>query len=189
MESFLSIYSLWSVPIGTFVVVLVAAFIIVTSKTEHNIKTSHIRKLDRIAFENKIVVTTLGDGIIEYRKGGKLHREDGPAYITPNGSQVWKINDVLHRKGGPAVIINDGVYITLKWYQFGRLSRFDGPAYIKKWIGESGLHHTIEEKWYKDGKLHRFDGPAVTSGLFDIVEEYWLEGVQYSKAEHAHRTR
>jgi hypothetical protein len=35
----------------------------------------------------------------------KLHREDGPAIITPDGSELWFQNDKLHREDGKAVNI------------------------------------------------------------------------------------
>jgi hypothetical protein len=39
---------------------------------------------------------------------GQLHRLDGPAYIIPDGSQCWYLNDKLHRLDGPAVESDDG---------------------------------------------------------------------------------
>lgn len=38
----------------------------------------------------------------------KLNRGAGPAYISPMGAIVYKINDKLHRVSGPAVIGVDG---------------------------------------------------------------------------------
>ena len=40
---------------------------------------------------------------ITYKVKGKLHREDGPAVIYPNGTKRWHINGKLHRTDGPAV--------------------------------------------------------------------------------------
>ena len=37
---------------------------------------------------------------------GKLHREDGPAYISAVGSEIWVSNGKTHREDGPAVILN-----------------------------------------------------------------------------------
>jgi len=44
------------------------------------------------------------DGSQYWLINGKLHREDGPAFIWEDGSQGWYINDNLHREDGPAVI-------------------------------------------------------------------------------------
>ena len=46
-------------------------------------------------------------------KDGKFHREDGPAYIKPDGSQYWFANGKRHREDGPAIIYPDG---TQEWY-------------------------------------------------------------------------
>ena len=53
-------------------------------------------------------VRTISDGRIEYRLGGKLHREDGPAVIRADGSVEYRLNARLHRETGPAVIKADG---------------------------------------------------------------------------------
>jgi hypothetical protein len=58
---------------------------------------------------------------------GKLHREDGPAVIYPNGTKVWLLNDKLHREDGPAYIGSDG---RQEWYLNGNIHREDGPAVI-----------------------------------------------------------
>ena len=43
------------------------------------------------------------DGAIEYRLNGVLHREDGPAMESPDGSKMWCLYGELHREGGPAL--------------------------------------------------------------------------------------
>ena len=48
----------------------------------------------------------------EYKKNGKLHRLEGPAYIEKfdggyKSILKWYINGKLHRLEGPALIIND----------------------------------------------------------------------------------
>jgi hypothetical protein len=108
----------------------------------------------------------------------QLHREDGPALISTDGTQQWYWHGWLHRDDGPAVIEPDG---TQKWYQGGELHRNDGPAVIEadgtqKWYQNGELHRNhfpfvkddpviIEpdgtQQWYQHGKLHRNDGPAV----------------------------
>jgi hypothetical protein len=46
-------------------------------------------------------------------KDGKIHREDGPAYISKNGTKAWYKDGDLHREDGPAVIHPNG---TQYWY-------------------------------------------------------------------------
>ncbi len=53
------------------------------------------------------------DGTQIWYKDGKLHGEDGPAYIHPDGTQRWYKDGELHREDGPAVIYPDGTQI---WY-------------------------------------------------------------------------
>ena len=36
------------------------------------------------------------------------HNEDGPAWISTDGSKSWGLNGKLHRENGPAVIHSDG---------------------------------------------------------------------------------
>lgn len=56
---------------------------------------------------------------------GKCHREDGPAIITPDGTEIWCYNDVRSREDGPAVIYKEGIVL---WYLDGK--RFMTP---EKW--------------------------------------------------------
>lgn len=89
-------------------------------------------------------------GWTEYTDGqGRLHREDGPALIKPNGSQEWYLHGVPHREDGPAC-----EYATMQmWMQNGQMHREDGPALV----GEG------REEYWVNGKLHREDGPALVS--------------------------
>jgi hypothetical protein len=41
------------------------------------------------------------------------------------GTKRWFLNYKLHREDGPAVIYPDGFQ---QWYQYGKLHRVDGPA-------------------------------------------------------------
>ena len=98
----------------------------------------------------------------EWRKNGKLHREDGPAIIYAHGSQEWWVNGKLHREDGPAFILPDG---TQEWYLNGKIHREDGPAYI----GADGT-----QAWRLNGKRHREDGPAII--LPDGYQEWYING-------------
>lgn len=69
----------------------------------------------------------------------KLHRNgaDGPAAIFGDGNLEWREHGVLHRVGGPAKIYPDGM---LEWYQNGVLHNDNGPARLyndgseERWI-------------------------------------------------------
>jgi len=105
-------------------------------------------------------------------KHGKLHRENGPAVVKPDGTIKYYINNQLHRDNGPAVIRPDGQQI---WYCRGRYHRIDGPAIILPNSTHLGCgncaHNPSIAKWYKHGKLHREDGPAWVSN--DKVHWFW----------------
>lgn len=88
------------------------------------------------------------DGTQEWYRHGKRHRDDGPARVWPDGARYWYQNGERHRDNGPAAIEADG---TQQWYQHGLLHRDDGPAEV--WPGGSQF-------WHQHGELHREDGPA-----------------------------
>jgi hypothetical protein len=49
------------------------------------------------------------DGTVRYYdEDNKLHRDDGPALILPNGSQFWFCHGILHREDGPAREFDNG---------------------------------------------------------------------------------
>jgi hypothetical protein len=63
----------------------------------------------------------------------------------------------------------------------GKLHRLDGPAFI--WKNGDG-------QWYKNGKLHRLDGPAILwKNEIARIEEYWIEGVEYTEQEFLNLSR
>jgi len=51
-----------------------------------------------------------------YRLNNILHREDGPAYESSEGSKRWYLNGLLHREDGPAVEYSWGIKY---WYYHG----------------------------------------------------------------------
>jgi hypothetical protein len=90
-----------------------------------------------------------GDGVIEWRDDdGRLHRQGGPARVSPSGREEWFRHGNLHRADGPAVVHANG---SEKWYRDGRRHREGAPACV---------YVNGTEKWYRDGKRHRDDGPA-----------------------------
>ena len=124
-------------------------------------------------------------GTVEWRRGTKLHRDDGPAVERPDGSKEWYQHGELHRIGGPAVEHQDG---SKEWYQHGKWHRDDGPAVerangTKEWYQHGRLHRdggpAVEwpngvKAWCKHGLLHRTDGPAFehSNGTY----EWWVNG-------------
>ncbi len=100
----------------------------------------------------------------------KWHREDGPAWIEPDGCQSWYWRGKRHRDDGPAVIRADG---TQEWYQYGERHREDGPAFI----GADGT-----QAWYVHNKLHREDGPAVARA--DGTLEWWWQDRKITEQEY-----
>ena len=54
-----------------------------------------------------------------------LHREDGPAFVTFDGTEYWYQNGLRHREDGPAVKYTTG---SEEWYLNGKRHRMDGPA-------------------------------------------------------------
>ena len=128
----------------------------------------------------------------------QLHREDGPAIIYPDGTEVWYRNGQRHREDGPEVVTASGIQ---EWWQWGLKHRVEGPAVVKP-------DGTVEY-WYlgypagstpdRDGKfepatptmktslgdtdyrvygvLHREDGPAVVKE--DGTQEWWVAGKRH----------
>ncbi len=105
------------------------------------------------------------DGTQKWYWHGEPHREGGPALIWLNGAQIWCLHDKYHRENGPAVIMPDG---RREWYLNGNWHREDGPAKI--WPDGA-------QEWYQYGELHRDDGPAVTWP--DGTQEWYQNGERH----------
>ena len=60
-------------------------------------------------------------------RNGKLHRDDGPAVESANGTKAWYKYGRRHRSNGPAIIHPDGYK---EWWSNGEIHREDGPAII-----------------------------------------------------------
>ena len=114
------------------------------------------------------------------------HREDGPAIVRADGSQVWMRENRRHRVGGPAVLGADG---SQWWYLAGRLHREDGPAVTMAdgtqewWV--KGLRHREDDlpaivradghqEWFVKGLRHREDDPAVVPVKGN--RQWWING-------------
>jgi hypothetical protein len=109
----------------------------------------------------------LPDGTEEWHRGGRLHRDGGPAVIFRNGGQQWWRHGEFHREGGPATIDPRG---REEWWVGGRLHREDGPAVVDP---------DGSQQWWREGRLHRADGPAVIYA--DGREEWWIDGCRVDR--------
>jgi hypothetical protein len=77
----------------------------------------------------------------EHYQEGRLHREDGPACIFPDGTQMWYVHGELSREDGPAIVCGNGYTF---WALNGRLvdreDVLDTPDKVEQYI----LNQTIE---------------------------------------------
>ena len=75
------------------------------------------------------------NGIIIWKtEDEKLHKEDGPAIIYPDGDKWWYINGKIHREDGPAIEGVDGSkewWVDGKFYGEGKLSLIQMMNYLK----------------------------------------------------------
>jgi len=120
-------------------------------------------KLDRQ--DGAAIIECSADGVEErcfhteerYYRDGKLHRENGPAYVYRHA---------------------DGTTVE-RYFRDGKRHREDGAAVVEHYAGGK----TIEE-YYRDGKPHREDGPAIVRHGADgssrddgsIYEAYYRNG-------------
>ena len=95
------------------------------------------------------------DSTVYRNSKGELHRDDGPAWTHPQGTEYWLQNGELHRLGGPAVVGNDGNNF---WYQYGKCHRLDGPAHempngnVAWYINDENVTTEVED-WLKEQKI------------------------------------
>lgn len=129
-----------------------------------------------VPVEDHIKRITKKDGGVEYRNvKGKLHREDGPAVIQADGTEIWYWQGKMHREdGGPTMLLCDG---TIYYHCHNVRHREDGPSVI--------IPGKLEA-WYQNGVVHRVDGPAFVyynhNGSIRKVE-WWLENKLYHSQE------
>lgn len=101
--------------------------------------------------------------------------------FLPNGNRVWRRNGRLHRENGPAFITinDDGEVVAESWFFNGMHHRTDGPAHVA--FDDDGTLRV--EEWWVNDKKHREDGPAEiwyrSDGTIRNVE-YWLDGIKLS---------
>jgi hypothetical protein len=99
---------------------------------------------------------------------GQVHRTNGPAVISRDGTGEWWIHGERHRiKDKPAVVKSDG---TEEWWIHNKKHRGSNkPAVIKS----DGT-----KEWWVRGKRHRARGkPAVIKS--DGTKEWWVHGKRH----------
>ncbi len=106
----------------------------------------------------------------------ELHRLDGPAVITPDGTTKWFRNGRCHREDGPAIEMPSGYYA---WYYNGKHHREDGPAVE---------YNDGSTFWYYHGSYHRVGGPAVYYGSiwrnWDENYRWYIYGVEFTEEQY-----
>lgn len=87
-------------------------------------------------------------GVTHLDTDGRLHCEDGPAYVSPNGGRVveYWLHGKLHREDGPARVwkssINPDEVLTESYWLFGRpiaKERFTPEFVLMTVIANTGL--------------------------------------------------
>lgn len=99
----------------------------------------------------------------EWYLNGKLHREDGHAVESVDGSKAWYLDGKRHREDGPAVEYSNG---SKHWYLNDQLHREDGPAIelvsgLKGWFlnGQELTEDEFNKRTNKySGKIIEIDG-------------------------------
>jgi hypothetical protein len=117
-----------------------------------------------------LIKYTFEDGVIEFRRHGKLHSFcDQPAMLM-NGIDNWFLHmwfryGKLHRDNDmPATLYSDG---SQSWYQYGELHRDnDMPAQICS---------NGQQSWYQNGKRHR-DNDLPAEIHIDGLKAWWVNG-------------
>jgi hypothetical protein len=94
--------------------------------------------------EDDLPAAIRSDGTYEWWYNGLRHRNNGPAYIEPNGSRYFYENGLRHRNNDlPAVEEHDG---TLIWYTNGKLHREYKPAIMNADYEYIWIENDIEIK-------------------------------------------
>ncbi|WP_175789424.1 hypothetical protein [Burkholderia cenocepacia] len=94
---------------------------------------------------------------VKWYSNDQLHREDGPAFISPNGTNMWYSHGAKHRLDGPAIEYADGFKA---WYVDGNLHREDGPAVEwpngnqEWWINDESLTKSEFNHWLMKKELN-----------------------------------
>jgi hypothetical protein len=98
-----------------------------------------------------------------------LHREDGPAVITWDGSKMWYINNKLHRIDGPAIEWKSG---TKEWLVNEKRHRVDGPAVMHS---DGMVSWFLNDIWFKT-KEDWFEALTEEQKEKALYSEYFIRG-------------
>jgi len=90
--------------------------------------------------ESTITIDKLGNKFW-IKKGGILHRLDGPAREFENGHKEWWINGVVHREDGPACISSSGI----KWWYVDGISYETKEEYFDALSDEAKIRCLFSE--------------------------------------------
>ena len=104
----------------------------------------------------------------EYKKNGKLHRLEGPAYIEKfdggyKSILKWYINGKLHRLEGPALIINDYDTFEMKEIFYIKGKCYEKEEFVNKLI-------KIKQKYMKV----LFDNDIFSKSICNVITDYIL---------------
>jgi hypothetical protein len=117
------------------------------------------------------------------KHSAKLDRRDGPAtierYPSGNGRDIYYRNGKIHRDNGPAFVTRADCLTNEEYYRDGRHHREDGPAVITRLPG--GVVH---EHYCREGEFHRDDGPACVVREADgsvREQSFYLRGKRVSE--------
>jgi hypothetical protein len=100
-----------------------------------------------------------GQMVERWYKDGLLHREDGPAYLSDDGTKKWYVHGKLHRTNGPSIISVENDHLMQQIF--------------------------ITEEYYLDGERHNENGPALIRVFNNVgkYEEWWFKGRQITKEQ------
>ena len=123
--------------------------------------------------EGKVV----GMNVIRFYKGGRLHRDDGPAVIWSDGQKEWWVNGImasiyLSNNDDITGRNNGGVRIWLKGGE--QIHRVSAPALIEYDENDKVTGH----EWYLNGECHRADGPAIIDSYNRFIA-YYIHGYRH----------
>ena len=110
----------------------------------------------------------------EWWQDGKLHREDGPAFIHRTGAEIWYYKGKVHRENGPALTFPDGEW---RWYYKNKIHREDGPAEYQPRLQQHfwwwrGLSYSSFLLWLDKIKEQNFEKYVLTKmALYDTYKD------------------
>lgn len=132
--------------------------------------------LSQLRFQAFDADTESDDALTWRLPNGHLHNEEGPAWISRNGTQRWFHHNVPYNiHGGPAVITLCG---SEEWTNAeGTLHREDGPC--RRISPEDSGGDYWHEEYRINGVLHREDGPAIT---YSDGTQVWMKKGKVTRA-------